>query len=364
MERADRKAELQGAKQQQDLSSPIWEEQGGTGAGEVQRRGTNPLPPAVSDAALLGHGEPTTTEASQETIPSETAAKENAEKKPAKQEPVANFEALVEQLSHGFVSRDLSEQDRDFLQVNGYRPGPILRGKHEFVMRAYHPTAESGKPPIVAFRGTVPSKIDTLIADIDPRGIGVYQFKPNQELIRGTMEQAASRGPVVSTGHSLGGALAQMAAIAWPGLVSRIITFQAPGVEREAVAKLQQYNAENPDRQIDSSHHRVAGDLVPLGGEALTPGTIHLHQLDSRNPLAKHLTFPLAQEQLAEGNVLPIQDPDQRVTFDRDINTADDNKPRWVEFLRKGVGYPIFGIGGAIQGVGNLLGGLKRKRSE
>ncbi|HEX2572673.1 MAG TPA: hypothetical protein VH877_24200 [Polyangia bacterium] len=362
MQRADQKAELQGAQQKQDLSSPIWEESGTTGGGEVQRRGANPLPPAVSDAALLGHGE-TTAETKQATPTPEPAEAEKSEKKANPQAPVANFETLVEQLSHGFVARDLSEQDRDFLQVNGYRAGPILRGKHEFVMRAYHPTAD-GKPPIVAFRGTVPSKVDTLIADVDPRGIGVYQFKPNQELIRGTMEQASSRGPVVSTGHSLGGALAQMAAIAWPDLVSRIITFQAPGVEREAVAKLQQYNAEHPDHQIESSHHRVAGDLVPLGGEALTPGTIHVHQLDSRNPLAKHLTFPLAQEELAEGNTLPVQDPKQKVTFDHDLNTADDHKPRWVEALRKGVGLPLFGIGGAVHGVGHLLGKLKRKRAE
>jgi hypothetical protein len=364
MERADRKAELQGAKQPQDLSSPIWEAQGTTGAGVVQRRGTDTLPPAPSDAALLGHGEPSPTTETSKAAPSvDEAAAENAEKKPSQQEPVANFEVLVEQLSHGFVSRELSEQDRDFLQVNGYRAGPILRGKHDFVMRTYQPT-QDGKPPVVAFRGTVPSRVNTLIADVDPRGIGVYQFRPNQELIHGAMQQAATRGPVVSSGHSLGGALAQMAAIAWPDLVSRIITFQAPGVEREAVAKLNQYNAENPDQQIESSHHRVDGDLIPLGGEELTPGTIHIHQLDSRNPLTKHLTFPLAQEELAQGNVLPVQDPDQRVTFDRSINTADDNKPRWVEALRKGVGYPIFGIGGAIQGVGNLLGRLRRRRSE
>jgi hypothetical protein len=289
---------------------------------------TDQVPPAASFAELTGQPATAT----------------------AKPEPLANTDAVIEQLAHGMVAKDLDDKDREFLAINGYDALPIIRGAHEFVMRTFVPT-QAGKPPIVAFRGTVPSKVQTLIADLDPSGIGMYQFNPNRAMIAAQMQAAASHGKVVSSGHSLGGALAQIAAATFPELVASIVTFQAPGVSKETAQALEKYNAENPEDAIESSHHRVKGDLVPLGGEALTPGVIHNHEMQGgnvfqRNPLAKHTALPLAQEEIAEGHDVPIHG-DREMAYTGDVSTEKDNaeKTQIIEHARAGLGHLVFGVG-------------------
>jgi hypothetical protein len=264
---------------------------------------------------------------------------------------------VIEQLAHGMVAKELDDNDQKFLAANGYSAQPIIRGVHEFVMRTFLPT-QAGKPPVVAFRGTVPSKVQTVIADLDPSGIGMYQFNPNRALIDGQMLAAATHGPVVSSGHSLGGALAQIAAATFPDRVGRIVTFQAPGVPRETAKKLEEYNAEHPDQAIESTHHRVKGDLVPMGGEALTPGVIVNHQMTggsalSRNPLAKHTSMPLAQEEIAEGHDVPVHNDAHGSVETGEVTTEQDNasKSQVIEHVRTGLGHLIYGVGGAISKV-------------
>jgi hypothetical protein len=292
------------------------------------------VPPAASFAELTGQ-------------PAVAAAAKTGEP------PLANTDAVFEQLAHGMVAKELDDNDQKFLAANGYSAQPIIRGVHEFVMRTFLPT-QAGKPPVVAFRGTVPSKVQTVIADLDPSGIGMYQFNPNRALIDGQMLAAATHGPIVSSGHSLGGALAQIAAATFPDRVGRIVTFQAPGVSKELAKKLETYNAEHPDHAIESSHHRVKGDLVPLGGEALTPGVIHNHEMTggsrlSRNPLAKHTSMPLAEEEIAEGHDVPIH-TDHGSVETGDVTTEQDNasKSQVIEKVRTGLGHLIYGVGGAI----------------
>lgn len=292
------------------------------------------VPPAASFAELTGQ-------------PRDVAAREESTRA---DQPLASTDAVIEQLAHGMVAKDLDAKDEHFLEVNGYQAMPIIRGVHEFVMRTFLPT-QAGKPPVVAFRGTVPTKIQTVIADLDPSGIGMYQFNPNRALIDGQIAAAAAHGPIVSSGHSLGGALAQIAAATFPDRVGRIVTFQAPGVPRELVEKLEAYNTEHPDAAIESSHHRVKGDLVPLGGEALTPGVIHNHEMTDgnlfqRNPIAKHTSMPLADEELAAGHDVPIHDQRHMVETG-DVSTEYDNehKTQVVEHLRSGLGRLVYGVG-------------------
>lgn len=296
------------------------------------------IPPAASFGELTGQPA--------------VAAADKAKAEPAKAEdqPLANADAVAEQLAHGMVDKELDARDEHFLEVNGYAAMPIIRGVHEFVMRTFLPT-QAGKPPIVAFRGTVPSKIQTIIADLDPKGIGMYQFNPNRALIDGQIAAAASHGQIISSGHSLGGALAQIAAATFPDRVQRIVTFQAPGISKELVAALEKYNTENPDEAIESSHHRVKGDLVPLGGKALTPGVIHNHEMTDgnlfqRNPIAKHTSMPLAQEELQAGHAVPIHG-DRHMAATGEVSTEYDNehKPQFVEHLRTGVGHAVYGVG-------------------
>jgi hypothetical protein len=297
------------------------------------------VPPAASFAELTGQPKV-----------AETAG-------PKTEAPLANTDAMIEQLAHGMVAKELDDNDQKFLAANGYAAQPIIRGVHEFVMRTFLPT-QAGKPPIVAFRGTVPTKIQTVIADLDPSGIGMYQFNPNRALIDGQMLAASAHGQVISSGHSLGGALAQIAAATFPDRVVRIVTFQAPGVAKETAKALETYNAENPDHAIESTHHRVKGDLVPLGGEALTPGVIENHEMTggsrlSRNPLSKHVSMPLAQEEIAQGHEVPIHNDAHGSVETGEVTTEQDNadKTQVAEKIRAGLGHLIYGIGGAISRV-------------
>jgi hypothetical protein len=283
-----------------------------------------------------------------------------AEDKAATNNTGAVTDAIIEQLAHGMVDKELDDNHERFLQEQGYKAMPIIRGVHEFVMRSFIPT-QSGKPPIVAFRGTVPTKAQTVIADLDPTGIGMYQFNPNRALIDGQMAAASAHGKIVSSGHSLGGALAQIAAATFPDRIDRIVTFQAPGVSREMAQKVVQHNEQHPDEAIESSHHRVEGDLVPMGGQALTPGTIHNHQMTggnmlSRNPIAKHVSMPLAQEELAQGNELPIHG-DQGMHATGDVSTEQDNadKSQLIEMARTGLGHLVYGAGAVINKVGSVF---------
>lgn len=318
----------------------------------AQDAGPQAIPPVTADL--------TTAQETQE-VKAEEAEVAKTDK------PVANFEVFVEQLAHGMAyDLDLDEQKLHFLEVNGYRPGALIRGKREFVMRSFIPI-EAGKPPIVAFRGTVPTKINTLIADLDPSSIGMYQFKANIDAIRGVMEASAAHGKLVCTGHSLGGALAQIAAGTFPGLCGSIITFQAPGVSNEMVSKVEQYNEENPEAAITSSHHRVEGDLVPLGGQALTPGTVHNHEMKEGNPLSRHLAYPLAQEEVAKGETaLPYTGDQAEITATGDISTevANADKTQIVEWARKGLGVLVYSgmeIGNATVEAGKKVIGFLTK---
>ncbi len=312
---------------------------------EAQRQ-AEAAPPAASFGELTGQ--------------TATAQATTAE---AAQAPPLATDAVIEQLAHGMVAKELDDNDERFLAANGYRALPIIRGMREFVMRTFLPTS-GGKPPIVSFRGTVPTKVQTVIADLDPSGIGMYQFNPNRALIQGQVQAAASHGKVISSGHSLGGALAQIAAATFPDAVERIVTFQSPGVSRETAQRLEQYNEENPDEAIDSSHHRVKNDLVPLGGEALTPGMVHNHEMVGgnmlgRNPLAAHLVLPLAQEELAKGNDVPIHN-DQGVVATDSVSTEEDNaeKTQLVELARTGLGHLVYGAGAVANGIGDAISGV------
>jgi pimeloyl-ACP methyl ester carboxylesterase len=177
----------------------------------------------------------------------------------------------------------------------------------------------------------------------------MYQFNPNRAVIDAQTAAAATHGPIISAGHSLGGALAQIVAAAFPDRVGRIVTFQAPGVSAETAKQIVDYNAAHPDEAIESSHHRVKGDLVPMGGEALTPGVIHNHQMTGgnafqRNPLAKHTSMPLAQEELAQGHDVPIHgDRGSVATGDVSTEQANADKSQIVEHLRTGLGHLVFG---------------------
>jgi hypothetical protein len=150
-------------------------------------------------------------------------------------------------------------------------------------MRVFTPTREA-LPAVVAFAGTDPGSTADLMSDAHPVGIGVNQFMGNRDLIQSQLKAAARSGGAWVTGHSLGGALAQVASVMCPSLVDRVVTFQSPGIDADLVLQLARHNRLRQSHgraPITSTHYRVAGDIVPLGGEAFTTGRVHTFGLET-----------------------------------------------------------------------------------
>ena len=205
---------------------------------------------------------------------------------------IPNRDIVYEQLAHNFgYCDDLTPTLLSDLMALGFAPGEFHSDTNTgFAMRAFVPMpgaelAEGVEPPtraVVAFRGTEPSDLMDVITDMDPVGVGYLQFEANQGKIAEIMGALASPDVV---GHSLGGALAQLAACRIGG-VGSIVTFQAPGIAQADVELL--------DEGVESTHYRVKGDVVDNAGEAHTDGTVvELDTVGVDGPEG-HIDYPLA----------------------------------------------------------------------
>ncbi|HVV88448.1 MAG TPA: alpha/beta fold hydrolase [Kofleriaceae bacterium] len=190
-------------------------------------------------------------------------------------------------------------------------------------------------PPVLAFAGTE-NKRD-LADDANREGVGTYQFASNAGKIQALMQ--AAHGKVVSTGHSLGGALAQLAAARFPDHVSRVVTFQSPAINASEVAKLDAYNKQAaPEDQVHSTHHRVEGDLVHMGGQQLTTGDVFTYSsVGLGNPM-DHTQLPLERLAAARGNLVPGVDGDDRLVGVEKTSSKAEKQgwfPKFAEKARK-----------------------------
>ncbi len=218
---------------------------------------------------------------------------------------ISNQDVVYEQLAHrfayepnnaggllalGYLLGTRHEDPVTSLQVYAFLPNPAL---------AAHMATEQGRPvvPVVAFRGTVPTEAMDVVDDLNREGIGAYQFAANEPQIRAVL--AAAMGPtgqrVDVVGHSLGGALAQIAACHFPQMVRRIVTFQAPAVSADEVRDLVRNSAQHGTGMPLSTHYRAEGDLVSTAGQVFTPGVAHELQAAGTATPASHTDFPLAQ---------------------------------------------------------------------
>lgn len=259
--------------------------------------------------------------------------------------------AVLEQMAHGatydgghtdgnVVSHDPGKTDRRaMLAGNGFDPEPrLITGKNGLQMVVYMPLPGSGAKPVVSFRGT--EELADVRSDLNPDQVGADQYELNQELIDDTMKNVAEEfGPVEVTGHSLGGALAQMAASHNPEVTGHITTFQAAGVDADDVARIEEHNRQRAEAglpPLTADHFRVAGDIVPVAGEGFAPGTIREMEIDAAplhlpvvgdvdlgftDPLSAHTSHPVTAAAMAtaEGRAaLPgIPAPAERVLSNR-----------------------------------------------
>ena len=166
--------------------------------------------------------------------------------------------------------------------------------------------------PVIAFRGTEMGLdgegAEDLGEDVNGAGVGMAQFTMNQGAIHAALTRLGGHG-VVATGHSLGGALAQIAACMYPELIVSVITFQAPGIPASVVSRIRDLPR---DERVAARHHRVDGCVVDGAGEDFVPGDVEIYgegTVTSMIPLVgavdDHRTFPVLAGAEASGEAEP-----------------------------------------------------------
>ncbi|HEY4240822.1 MAG TPA: hypothetical protein VGM88_13460 [Kofleriaceae bacterium] len=161
-------------------------------------------------------------------------------------------------------------------------------GAASFKMWSLPARPDSKVTPVVAFCGTQDAK--DVSDDANPAGIGMGQFTRNQALIQAELQRIGAGKGVTATGHSLGGSLAQIAACFYSNLIVNVVTFSAPGISKDVLAKLKDKGAGD----VSAHHFRVADDLVDDAGEAFIPGQTTLYgKTGQLNPVDAHNSYPV-----------------------------------------------------------------------
>jgi hypothetical protein len=143
--------------------------------------------------------------------------------------------------------------------------------------------------PYIAFRGT--DDLKDVLDDIQLPGN--EQFEKNKNKIASMIDRISSKtgGKKVSlTGHSLGGALAQIVATELPDQVKSVTTFNAPGISANRAKKFKEANL---DSKIKVKHYVKEGDIVTqFGGEKMLEGKVaYKYDISSQNVLNRHRDF-------------------------------------------------------------------------
>jgi len=161
------------------------------------------------------------------------------------------------------------------------------------------------KPPVLVFRGT-DSLVDDL-ANADKRSVGFNQFEANKQALGTWLTQIGQdttknprRLPPDLLGHSLGGAITQLAATEFTSAIGDVVTFNSPGVAQSIVNTFKQKAGAGKN----VTHYIVSGDFVSLGGEDFLPGKVVLQTFT--NPIINPL---LALEKHTQVGLLTTPPP-------------------------------------------------------
>lgn len=142
--------------------------------------------------------------------------------------------------------------------------------------------------PILLFAGTVTDLNsgrpfgETLLADLCPYGPGHELFIHGKYNLRRWVQSAQARGgqKVHAIGHSLGGALATYAGIAFPDQIGKVTTFGTPGLHPHHEAE---WNGLG-ERQPELTHWIDTEDFIPLMGPHIFGRCYATRRIDNRTP--------------------------------------------------------------------------------
>jgi len=204
---------------------------------------------------------------------------------------IPGYHVLLEQFAHIYA---YGKGDMNTLDMWGYELSSEFEDKNSgFRVIALSPTSKDAKDPdgnplkpVVAFRGTANG--GGALDDINDQGIGTFQFSRNEKEIKNVI--ATAKGPSLPdvTGHSLGGALAQLCAARLGSMVGDIVTFQSAGITGD--------DAQRIDKDAhQATHYRTEGDIVHSSGEAVALGKVIEFEQKGTDSALSHMTFPLAQ---------------------------------------------------------------------
>ncbi|HEY9851852.1 MAG TPA: alpha/beta hydrolase [Leptolyngbyaceae cyanobacterium] len=204
------------------------------------------------------------------------------------------YETLTKSIVYVDNLPEFQSQVQGFLALTGYQIDRVFDDANTGFHAIGLISTTANKPPVLVFRGTDSITDDPSLGD--RRGIGFNQFEANKTAISDWLTQISQNSsknpnnlPIDLIGHSLGGALTQLAASEFTNLVGNIVTFNSPGV---SAATANTFNQKVGTSQ-NVTHYITSGDRVSLGGEAFISGRVILQSytdpnIDPLRPFNKH----------------------------------------------------------------------------
>lgn len=191
--------------------------------------------------------------------------------------------AAGEQLSHDEDQELIRwNQESEMLRSWGYDPeitedNEVFDPESGLYVVRYDPL-EEGDPnynpeagSITSFAGT--HSVEDLRVDFD-REVGSLQYEEHQERIQDLIHGGRGDNQRL-TGHSLGGYLAQRAAVDATDQIDEVVTFQAGGLDHEHAEEFERNRGD-----IQVRHHSSDQDFVHLAGEQRLRGDTFHHHTD------------------------------------------------------------------------------------